>query len=71
MKWGLCRSARTRRPTRVEVRRRPGSNDSKMTGAGGWGKTVPLGHQEPTSCDAQRGVMVESAPVTAFEVPQL
>ena len=49
---GLCRSGRTRRPARAEVRRRPGGNESKMTGAGRGGKTVPLGHQEPISCDA-------------------
>src|SRR5215472_7125016 len=41
-----------------------------MAGSGGGGKTVPLGHQEPISRDAQRGVMVESAPVATFEVPQ-
>ena len=41
-----------------------------MAGAGGGGKTVPLGHQEPISRDAQRRVMVESAPVATFKVPQ-
>jgi hypothetical protein len=41
-----------------------------MTGAGGGGKTVPLGDQEPLSCDAERGVMVEPAPVATFNVPQ-
>ena len=41
-----------------------------MAGAGRGGKTVPLGHQEPISCDAERGVVVEPAPVTAFKVPQ-
>ena len=41
-----------------------------MAGSGGGGKTVPLGHQEPISRDAQRGVMVESAPVATFKVPQ-
>ena len=41
-----------------------------MAGAGGGGKTVPLGYQEPISRDAQRGVMVESAPVATFKVPQ-
>ena len=41
-----------------------------MAGAGGGGKTVPLGHQEPISRNAQRGVMVESAPVATFKVPQ-
>ena len=66
----LGRSGRTRRSARAEVRRRPGGNESKMTGAGRGGKTVPLGHQEPISCDAQRGVMVEPAPVAAFKVPQ-
>ena len=29
-----------------------GGNESKMTGAGRGGKTVPLGYQEPISCDA-------------------
>src|SRR5437762_10682579 len=67
---GLCRSGRARRPAWAEVRRRPGGDESKMTGAGRGGKTVPLGHQEPISCDAQCGVMVEPAPVTAFKVPQ-
>ena len=67
---GLCRSGRTRRPAWAELRRRPGGNESKMTGAGGGGKTVPLGHQEPISRDTQRGVMVEPTPVAAFEVPQ-
>jgi len=47
MEYGLCRSARTRRTARAEVRRWPGGNESKMTGAGRGGKTVPLGHQEP------------------------
>src|SRR5258707_1223507 len=47
-----------------------GGNESKMSGAGRGGKTVPLGHQEPISCDAKRGVMVEPAPVTSFKVPQ-
>jgi hypothetical protein len=41
-----------------------------MTGAGRGGKTVSLGHQEPLSCNAQRGVMVEAAPVPAFKVSQ-
>ena len=41
-----------------------------MTGAGRGKKTVPLGHQEPISCDAQCGVMMESAPVATFEMPQ-
>jgi len=70
IEFGLCRSGRTRRPARAEVRRRPRGNESKMTGAGRGGKTVPLDHQEPISCDAQRGVMVEPAPVAAFKVPQ-
>ena len=29
---------------------------------------VPLGHQEPISCNAERGVMVKPAPVAAFKV---
>src|SRR5215471_19520848 len=70
MEFGLCRSGRMRRPSRAEVRRWPGRNESKMTGAGRGGKTVPFGHQEPISRDAQGGVMVESAPVAAFKVPQ-
>src|SRR5580693_687385 len=41
-----------------------------MAGAGRGGKTVPLGNEEPISGDAQSGVMVESAPVTAFKVSQ-
>jgi hypothetical protein len=49
---GLCRSGRTRRAARAQVRRWPGGGESKMTGAGGGGKTVPLGHQEPIRCDA-------------------
>ena len=47
IEFGLCRSGRTRRPARAEVRCRPGGNESKMIGAGRGGKTVPLGHQEP------------------------
>jgi hypothetical protein len=39
-----------------------------MTGAGRAGKTVPLGYQEPISCDAQSGVMMEPTPVAAFKV---
>src|SRR6266566_1930136 len=49
---GLCRSGRARRPAWPEVRRRPEGSESKMAGAGRGGKTVPLGHQEPISCDA-------------------
>ena len=41
-----------------------------MAGTGGGGKTVPLGYKEPISRDAQRGVMVESAPVATLKVPQ-
>jgi hypothetical protein len=41
-----------------------------MTGTGGGGKTVPLGYQEPISCDTERCVMVEPTPVAAFKVPQ-
>jgi hypothetical protein len=41
-----------------------------MTGAGRGGKTVPLGYEEPISCDAKRCVVVEPAPVAAFKVPQ-
>jgi hypothetical protein len=36
-----------------------------MTGAGRGGKTVPFGHQEPISRDAQCGVMVETSGATA------
>src|SRR5580698_5035931 len=42
---------RVRRTAWTEVRRRPGGNESEMTGAGRGGKTVPLGYQEPISCD--------------------
>jgi len=41
-----------------------------MTGAGRGGKTVPLGHKEPISCDTERGVVVEPAPVATFKVAQ-
>ena len=41
-----------------------------MTGAGRGGKTVPLSHQEPISCDTERRVVVEPAPVATFKVPQ-
>ena len=34
------------------------------------GKTASLGYQEPISCDAERGVMMEPAPVTASKAPQ-
>src|ERR1039457_5062244 len=67
---GLCRSGRTRRPTRAEVRGWPAGSESKLTDAGRGGKTVPLGYQEPISCDTERGVMIEPAPVTAFKVAQ-
>jgi hypothetical protein len=67
---GLCRSARTRRPARAEVRRRLGGGESKITGAGRGGKTVPLGDQEPISCDTECGVMVEPTPVASFEMSQ-
>jgi hypothetical protein len=63
-------SGRIRRTARAEVPRWPGCKESQMTGAGGGGKTVPLGDQEPLSCDAERGVMVEPAPVATFNVPQ-
>src|ERR1700730_16779251 len=67
---GLCRSGRARRPAWTEVWHRPAGNESKMTGTGRGGKTLPLGHQEPISCDTERGVVVEPAPVPAFKVPQ-
>src|SRR5258708_19389945 len=70
MECGLCRSARTRRPARAEVRCRRGGRESKITGASRGGKTVPLGDQEPISCDAECGVMMEPTPVTAFKVSQ-
>src|SRR3977135_3022544 len=70
IEYGLCLSGRTRRAAWPEVRHWPGGNESKMTGAGRGGKTVPLGYQEPISCDAERGVMVEPAPVATFKVPQ-
>ena len=37
-----------------------------MTGTGRGGKTVPLGYQEPISCDAECGVMMKSAPASPF-----
>src|SRR4051794_22573222 len=68
MECGLCRSGR--RSARAEVRRRPGGNEFELAGAGRGGKTGPLGHQEPIRCDAERGVMVEPAPVASFKVSQ-
>jgi hypothetical protein len=68
MECGLCRSGR--RSARAEVRRRPGDNEFESAGAGRGGKTGPLGYQEPISCDAERGVMVEPAPVAAFKMSQ-
>src|SRR5262249_8937069 len=41
-----------------------------MTGAGGGGKTVPLGHQEPISRNAERGMVVKPPPVASFKVAQ-
>jgi hypothetical protein len=41
-----------------------------MAGADRGGKTVPLGYQEPISCDAKRGVMVKPPPVAALKVSQ-
>ena len=70
IEFGLCLSGRMRRAARPEVRRWPERNESKMTGAGGGGKTVPLGYQEPISCDAKRGVMVKPPPVAALKVSQ-
>src|SRR5580693_7654723 len=67
MECGLCRSGRA---AWAEVRRWSGDNESKMTGAGRGGKTVPLGYEEPISCDAERCVVVEPAPVAAFKVPR-
>src|SRR5580704_7924303 len=67
---GLCRSGRARRSAWAEVRRRRGGDESKMTGAGRGGKTVPLGYEEPISCDTERCVVVESAPVATLKVPQ-
>ena len=58
------------RPARVEVRRRLGSFEFEVAGAGRGGKTVPLGYQEPIRCNAKRGVMVEPSPVTAFEMTE-
>ena len=64
---GLCRSGRA---ARTEVLCRSGCDESKMAGAGRGGKTVPLGYEEPISCDTERCVVVESAPVATFKVPQ-
>src|SRR5215217_6746411 len=68
MECGLCRSGR--RSARAEVRRRPGGNEFELAGTGRGGKPGPLGDQEPISCDAERGVMVEPTPVAAFKVSQ-
>src|SRR5947209_10175214 len=70
MEFGLCRSGRTWRSARTERRGGHWGSESEMTGAGRGGKTVPLGYQEPISCNTQGGVMVEPAPVTAFKVSQ-
>ena len=70
MEWGLWRSGRTRRATRAELRCSPGGNESKMTGVGRGGKTVPLGDEEPVSRNAKCGVMMEPAPVASFVMPQ-
>jgi hypothetical protein len=59
-----------RRSAWAEVLCVPRDVEVKMTGAGRGGKTVPLGDQEPISCDAKCGVMVETAPVASFKVPQ-
>jgi hypothetical protein len=58
------------RPAWPEVRRRSGDLESEMAGTGRGGKTVPLGRQEPISCNTERCVMVEPAPVAAFKVAQ-
>src|SRR5947209_2890468 len=70
MEFGLCRSGRTWRSARTELRGGHWGSESEMTGAGRGGKTVPLGYQEPISCNTQGGVMVEPARVTAFKVSQ-
>src|SRR6185437_11817774 len=70
MEFGLCRSGRTWRSARAELRRWSRGSESEMTGAGRGGKTVPLGYEEPISCDTQGCVMMEPAPVTAFKVSQ-
>ncbi len=70
MECGLCRSGRARRTAGAEVRCWPRGKESRMTGAGRGGKTVPLGYQEPISCYAKRSVVVETSPVTTFEVTQ-
>ena len=41
-----------------------------MADTDGGGKTVPLADQEPISGDTKSGVMVKSAPIPAFIVPQ-
>ena len=41
-----------------------------MAGADGGGKTVPLADQEPIGGEAQRGVMVKTAPTPSFLVTQ-
>ncbi len=42
----------------------PGGSDK------GGGNPAPLGNQESVGCDGQRGVMMESAPATAFVMPK-
>jgi hypothetical protein len=41
-----------------------------MTGAGIGEKTVSLGHQEPIGGNAERGVVVKTAPAPSFEMAQ-
>ena len=61
MECGLCRSGRARRTAGAEVRCWPGGKESRMTGAGRGGKTVParLPGTHKLLCKA-RSVVVEN-----------
>ena len=52
IEFGLCRSGRAWRPARPELRRRVAVDEAELSDAGRGGKTAPLAHQEPISCDA-------------------
>jgi hypothetical protein len=69
MEYGLCRSGRTR-PPRVESLAASAGLIIQDSRPGLRGKTVPLSYQEPIGCDAKCGVMVKSAPASAFKVTQ-
>jgi hypothetical protein len=67
---GLCRSRRTRRAPRVELGRHWGDGYVHFTGAGRGGKTAPFGYQEPISRNTESGMMMKTAPASAFIVSQ-